>query len=227
MRAFICYRGPQSDVRYLRATLRFAPELRHPMHAHLDEPGAERASLLTWNLSGDVTYALFYVLAPRDSYLRALDAVETMRGYDVAPVGEDAFYVFVREAPTASLSSLQESLASRELVVLPPFDYLPEGRLRMDALGDPDALRETVAALPEGISASVETLRSRPPAPGAREPLTGRQREALRVAEAVGYYDVPRTGSVADVAERMGVSESTAGTHLRKAESALVSGYVR
>jgi hypothetical protein len=197
------------------------------MHAHLDEPGAERASLLTWNLSGDAVYALFYVLAPREPYLRALEEVGTMRGHDVAPVEEGAFYLFVREDPSESLLRLQESFSSRELVVLPPFDYLPEGRLRMDALGDPDALRETVGAFPEGISASVETLRSRPPAPGAREPLTARQREALRAAGEAGYYDVPRSGSVADVAERLGVAESTAATHLRKAESALVSGYLR
>jgi hypothetical protein len=53
-----------------------------------------------------------------------------------------------------------------------------------------------------------------------------RQREAITAASEVGYYDVPRTGSVAEVADRLGCAKSTASNHLRKAEARLVGEVV-
>lgn len=47
--------------------------------------------------------------------------------------------------------------------------------------------------------------------------LTDRQLEALSLAVASGYFDVPREATLADVADAMGVEKSTAGEHLRRA----------
>ena len=46
----------------------------------------------------------------------------------------------------------------------------------------------------------------------------------LRVAAArdLGYYDLPREATHADVAERLGCAPGTASEHLRKAEAKLV-----
>jgi predicted DNA binding protein len=52
--------------------------------------------------------------------------------------------------------------------------------------------------------------------------LTDRQRAALDAAVEVGYYEVPREGSVADVAAALDCAHSTAGELLRKAEAAVV-----
>lgn len=49
--------------------------------------------------------------------------------------------------------------------------------------------------------------------------LTPRQREALRTAIGEGYYGVDRRTNVEAVAERMGVSQSTAWEHLVRAEA--------
>lgn len=49
--------------------------------------------------------------------------------------------------------------------------------------------------------------------------LTPRQREALRTAIGEGYYGVDRGTNVEAVAERMGVSRSTAWEHLVRAEA--------
>lgn len=48
------------------------------------------------------------------------------------------------------------------------------------------------------------------------------KREALEAGSRTGYYDVPRTGSIEDVASELDCAASTASNHLRKAESRLV-----
>lgn len=47
--------------------------------------------------------------------------------------------------------------------------------------------------------------------------LTDRQLEALSLAVASGYFDVPREATLADIADAMAVEKSTAGEHLRRA----------
>lgn len=48
--------------------------------------------------------------------------------------------------------------------------------------------------------------------------LTDRQREVLRTAYDMGYYDVPRTVSTADVAAELDLDASTVAEHLQRGE---------
>ncbi|WP_255152618.1 helix-turn-helix domain-containing protein [Halorarius halobius] len=49
-----------------------------------------------------------------------------------------------------------------------------------------------------------------------------RQREALQVAVALGYYDTPREATHADIAEELGCAPNTASDHLQNGEAKLV-----
>lgn len=49
--------------------------------------------------------------------------------------------------------------------------------------------------------------------------LTPRQRDALAAAVAVDYYDYDGDGTIADIAEELGVAETTAWEHITRAES--------
>ena len=59
--------------------------------------------------------------------------------------------------------------------------------------------------------------------------LTDRQLEAISHAYELGYFDVPRSATLADVAAEMDIDKSTAGEHLRRAlghvAEFLVDGY--
>jgi len=191
------------------------------MHRYLDDhESAERSQLLSWNLSGeDVVYTLFHVIAAREPYERALRDVETVIEYDLTPVDDDSFYLFLRERTTEDFRQFREAFDDPRLVVVPPFEYRSEGELRFSAVGEPNALRGVLDGLPAAITAQVEEIGEydRP----ARRSLTDRQTEALDAAVRVGYYEVPREGSVADVAGELGCAASTASNHLRKAESRL------
>lgn len=208
----------------LELTVRYPPSWRHPMHRHLDsDPAAERSRMLAWNLgAGGVVRALFHVVADRDPYVDALDDVGTIETYDVAPVDDASFYVFVREATGERLERFTAAFAGANLVVVPPLTYLPRGRLRFEVVGDPDALRSAVEGLPDPLHADVNRLGEYDHAETATAGLTDRQRAALDAALRVGYYDVPRTGGVEAVAAELGCAPSTASNHLRKAEASLV-----
>nr|WP_281245282.1 helix-turn-helix domain-containing protein [Natronorubrum texcoconense] len=67
-------------------------------------------------------------------------------------------------------------------------------------------------------SARVETFAGR---------LTARQFEAMETARECGYYDVPRNGSLEEVASALACSESAASTLLRTVESRLVDVALR
>lgn len=56
-----------------------------------------------------------------------------------------------------------------------------------------------------------------------RAELTPRQRDALGAALSLGHYDRGRDATVADVADRLGVHETTAWEHLDKAESRVLA----
>jgi len=48
--------------------------------------------------------------------------------------------------------------------------------------------------------------------------LTVRQSRVLRLAQTMGYYDIPRRASTEDLAKILGMDKGTVGDHLRRAE---------
>lgn len=57
----------------------------------------------------------------------------------------------------------------------------------------------------------------------ALDALTDRQRQILRTGVELGYFEIPREASVAEVADELGLDASTVGEHLQRAERNLVS----
>jgi hypothetical protein len=193
------------------------------MHQYLDEAADARWSkMLTWNHSQEgLTFALFHVLAERESYVERLDAVEGVVDYDVTAAAGGGFYVFVREETVPQVDTFRRAFAHEGLLVMPPLTYRPNGELTLTVLGAPEALRSVVGGFPEELSATVDRLGEYDHG-GVGRRLTDRQREALDAALDVGYYDVPRSGGVEAVADSLGCAPSTASTHLRMAEARLV-----
>lgn len=214
-------------MRYAHVRFEFPPDLRHPMHAYLDEGTGWRSELLTWRRLPDETLVtLFRVTAPRGPYLDRVRSVDSIERYETAP-GEDGFYLKAHERLGGPLETFLGAFTDTDFLSVPPVVYRSRGRLAFGVVGPPDQLRDALGSVPDSIDAEIERLE--PYAGGQRLAgvgLTDRQREALRAAHRAGYYDVPRTGTVADVADELDCSSSTAGAHLRKAESALVAAFL-
>ena len=58
---------------------------------------------------------------------------------------------------------------------------------------------------------------------GRDDRLTDRQREALATAHELGYFEVPRTASLGDVAAELGITAASASERLRRAQAELVA----
>jgi predicted DNA binding protein len=115
---------------------------------------------------------------------------------------------------------LVEAVSQGSLVLASPLEYLDGGRVRFTLVGSSADLRAAVDAIPDDIRVELDRVGAYddPAANG----LTDRQRDALGAAVEVGYYEVPRRGTVADAAERLDCASGTASEHLRKAEATLV-----
>lgn len=106
-----------------------------------------------------------------------------------------------------------------------PFE-VTDGRARWELtttrerLGE---LRDLLAAA--GVDLELEYVREFDPN-DADGVLTDRQREVLLAARELGYYDVPRTATLTDVAEALGVAKATASDTLHRAESHVVDAFV-
>ncbi|WP_459193625.1 helix-turn-helix domain-containing protein [Halosimplex sp. J119] len=57
--------------------------------------------------------------------------------------------------------------------------------------------------------------------------MTGPQQEALVTAQEMGYFDTPRTATMADVAEELGVAPASLSERLRRAQHHLVAEFRR
>lgn len=215
-------------MRYVTLDVWFPPERRHPMHAFLDDGEGWQTEMLSWNLTDpEMFVVLFRIRAPRDPYLDALADVDAIEEYAVAPLDDGSFYLSVTERSRESDRAFMAAFAATDLLTVPPLVYRPGGRLSMGVVGAPAELQTALDSLPAGVTYEVSGIgeyRGGPRTAGAG--LTDRQREAIRAAREVGYYAVPRTGGVDDVAAALDCAKSTASTHLRKAESKLVGAYL-
>lgn len=203
----------------LRLTVRHTDETIHPVHrAICERDDLERERLLQANPAGETDTLLFHVRGDQATYAAALEATDAVVDYELVDLA-DGFYAYLEEAPRPPDETIRAAFTLESLVVVPPVAFRPDRTIRATLLGEPDRLRSMLEALPDGMTVDVERVGTYRGAPDVA--LTSRQRAALAAALSVGYYDVPRSGSLADVAEELGVAESTASVHLRKAQAAL------
>jgi predicted DNA binding protein len=198
------------------------------METFLRETDAlERAELLTWNVSPDgVEYALFHLEGDVDRYRARIDEVGSVRAYTLTPVDAGSFYAYVEQRTRDAERELRTAFARRSLVVVPPVVY-DESGMTVTVVGEATDLRAMLDDLPDDLAATIGAVGDFDRRHGTLgAPLTGRQREAVERAVDLGYYEVPREASLEAVAAALDCAPSTASTHLRKAERAVMTRLV-
>jgi predicted DNA binding protein len=181
-----------------------------------------RAELLTWSPTAEAT-TLFWCDGDREATETAISSIDSLVVGNVVE-DTDGTYAFLQQGDYEFSAALLEAIADAQVVFIPPVVFHETGTVRFEAVGETDALstfHETLSEFGDlTIDAVHEFERERSPSR-----LTDRQRAALEAAVSVGYYEVPREGTVADVADVIDCSTSTAGELLRKAEAAVVEHY--
>ncbi|UPW00679.1 helix-turn-helix domain-containing protein [Halorussus gelatinilyticus] len=213
-------------MKYLTLTLRQPRETRHPMQNFIaDSPAVAREELLAWNIlrEASVEYLLFYVEGDLDPYRTAIAEVDSIPEYTLVPIDSRSFYAYVHQETRETDTDFRSVFARRQLLVVPPIEYTGEGHMRFTLIGAPEDLRSLLDELPERIAADVEEVGDYDRRHGTvAGGLTDRQFEAASVAARLGYYEVPREASLADVADELDCAESTASNLLRKAEASVM-----
>lgn len=195
------------------------------MHRRLlSTPDVDRATLLMWGPTATVT-VLFRYDGEVPAVRRLLDGLDGVTVRSIV-AGADGTYAFLRQSEYQFPEPLLALVESATVIFLPPVTFLDGGTVTFQAAGAQADLAAFYDGLAELGDANIERVQEfdRGPMPAA---LTERQRAALQAAVEAGYYDVPRTGDVTDVAATLDCARSTAGELLRKAEAAVVTDYTR
>ncbi|WP_256297282.1 helix-turn-helix domain-containing protein [Haloarchaeobius salinus] len=210
----------------LDVTLHLPDEVRLPAPEWFDlGDDFVREELLAWHTDEDrgVDYFLALVVGDLDATRDALAELDAVLDFELVPVDGDTFYAYVELAIGSETTAWRSPLEAQDIVVVPPVVFDPHGSVQLTVLGDPDALRGVVDGVPEFVGVEIERVGEPRGIGGALAGrVTARQLEALAVGRELGYYEVPREASLADVAGELGCSESAASTLLRKAERGLV-----
>ena len=163
---------------------------------------------------------LVEVIAPDvDAIVSAVRDVEEVRSFELLDRYEDRA-IFQYETDVAELYTLV-----RDADIIPGFPYtIRNGTLLFSTTTTPDRLSRLGDELRgRGIPFEVTSIGR---AFDERDRLTERQRRVLHVAAAAGYYDTPRTCTLADVAGTLGIATSTTSEILRRAEERLVKEFL-
>ena len=197
----------------------------HPMYdLWTNAPFIERATALQWNFTGDALGILHYAVGDVDAFEAAVEAIPEVIGYEVVRAGEDAFYVYIRDATTDALGDLFGPITRGGLVVVPPIRYHEDGTVTFSLFGPDEEIGAAIETVPSPVDVTIEEVGGLAATTAAVEThLSDRQQEAIEAAVELGYYEIPREASHTEVAEALDCAPSTAAEHLRKAESKVLS----
>lgn len=208
-------------MKSLRVALAFDEETITPEHRYLCESTTvERQYILGGHVRDGSETTISYVEGDPDGYEAMLTEERDVERLDVAP-GEGGFFLYVRQELGEQGVTVFEAFQQETVVVVPPFELRSDGTLRMTIVGAPEDLQAVLDGFPDRIS--VDVVRVGDHAAGPIGELSARQREAVRVAWELGYYEVPREAGIEAVATALECAVSTASDLLRRAESRFVA----
>lgn len=204
-------------MRSMCVRLRYDEETLMPLHRGLCEsPDLDREVILGGQAVDGVETISSFVYGDPNTYEALLAERDSVIEYDITP-DEDGFFVYLRQELGLQGMSMMDSLAQDTVVLVPPFELRSDRTMRMTIVGHPEDLKAVMDSVPEGITMDVTKLGDGATAFG--NSISARQREALRVARDVGFYDVPRRNGIESVAEELGCAVSTASELLRRGEA--------
>lgn len=231
---------PDNDI-YLQAyvcTLEYmkSVDLTVRVPAHIDLPISERITdaihreeVISWDIDRSKETLSFVSIVVGDQTVAEAEATDTaaITRFETTPIDEDTFYGYVETDLTQLEQSFADLFEVPDVVVIPPMVYTGGDAFSMTVLGTEAALRDFLSDVPSTFDVHIERLSEhRRRTESMVGQLTVRQFSALETAAKLGYFEVPREASLAEVAAELECSESTASTLVRTAVEKLVDGAI-
>ncbi len=190
----------------------------------VNELGLEYRATHRMELLADDTVAMFAEGRGDVERLRRVLS-EAPEVFEFSITGDAAgFFSYTRYAADDLTRMLMESRRESSYLIDMPVEHTDDGGLRVTYIGTEAAFADALSEQPEGVRVEIERTGPYTPAPRhVVSRLTGRQREVLRAAVNLGYYQEPRKATHDEIATATGLSETTVGEHLRKIEATVFS----
>lgn len=188
----------------------------------------QEARLQAYNLGGGEITFLHRIDGDVTAARAELADTEQVLSVSANHIGESTGYLLTRIDPTGTVfaEKIYTLLTSSNLVILTPVVYR-EGAVRLQLVGEDEEIQFLMDNIPPDFGIEVHEISGTiAQQTTVADSLSSRQREALRVALSLGYYDQPRAATHEDVAEELGCAPSTASEHLQKAQAALVQATI-
>jgi hypothetical protein len=192
-------------------------------------PAATMTLKLQFNHGRRPLFVITVTGGDRKTFERALDDTDDAGEYALLGVAGDTRRYQVHPALSLDeqlgdvlddLSGLEE-LATAEATI-ERIEVTPTGWTQTGWFADREAFDQFRAFWQRNVGFRLHRLtregESEPPGDG----LTDRQREALRIAYELGYFEIPRRATLEDVAGELDISASSASERLRRAQTQLI-----
>lgn len=204
-------------MKSVRVSLEHDPTALAPIHericasSHLD-----REIILGGQSVDDVETITSFVYGEVAAYESILQSIETVREYDTT-VADDGFFLYLRRELGSEGRSLLNALAQETVVIVPPIEVRSDRTIRMTVVGHPADLTTVIEELSNGVT--VDVLWTSDSVTVAGPTVSDRQLTALRAAQELGFYEVPRRNGIEAVADELDCAVSTASELLRRGEA--------
>jgi predicted DNA binding protein len=214
-------------MKHIRITVRPDRDRAPPFLRYLlDGDAVDEARALDWNRGDSDRSTHLYAIDGDGATFAELARERTgVESAELAATDTRVSYALLelRDAAVPIFGAAATAIDRAGLVVRRPLVYR-DGRIYGHIVGDPATLQSTLDELPGSVPVRIDAIERFPSADvNPATTLSERQREALRAALELGYYDTPREATHADVAAELDCAPNTASEHLQKGEAKLVS----
>jgi len=150
-----------------------------------------------------------------------LDDLDCVEHWELVGEGENSYFYVIEvkalEMPDGAEVDRDDLVGMRDPTVI-------DRGLLLSLVGSQEATRNVLRNQKQaGVVPELHRLGDYDGGEQTLETLTDRQLEVLQTAYEMGFYDVPREVTVADVAEEIGLDGGTVSEHLQRAERNILS----
>lgn len=201
-------------------------EFHETEEAFTEEPSIQRVAIEYLNYLDDGTGVLLYRLRGNEERIsELLENTDEVISFQALSDGGE-YRVHIHFDVYGFSEQLIRLINQHNVSIDFPIECNQRG-LRITAIGEQDDIADAVERLPDGILVEIISLTPIENGSSRRPLLSDRQREVLRIAIEEGYYEHPRKISRDGLAEFLGLTGSTVSEHLRKAESKILTDFIR
>jgi hypothetical protein len=214
-------------MRYATIVITPGEEGLHPVDRALStDPAVSRETIHKINLLNDGTCVTLYELSgDLDRANELLSSHSDVIAADVS--GEEEGLAYIHFESNFTVEALLTIVQMYEFVLDTPIDCTDRGGIRVRIVGDDVTLQAAIATIPDPLTVTLEANGEYHAAiDDLFTTLTPRQQEILTTAVEEGYYQVPRQTTHGRLAERLDLTPSTVGEHLRRVEARVLSKIV-